>query len=41
MAIDPMAIALTIGLIDWIEKPDYGIGRTSACCCSASSASAS
>ncbi|MGE5274414.1 MAG: potassium/proton antiporter [Verrucomicrobiota bacterium] len=23
---DPMAIALTIGLIDWIEKPDYGIG---------------
>ena len=22
---DPMAIALTIGLIDWIEKPDYGI----------------
>lgn len=23
---DPMAIALTIGLIDWIEKPSYGIG---------------
>jgi potassium/hydrogen antiporter len=23
---DPMAIALTIGLINWIEKPDYGIG---------------
>jgi cell volume regulation protein A len=23
---DPMAIALTIGLVDWIEKPDYGIG---------------
>ena len=23
---DPMAIALTIGLIDWIQKPDYGIG---------------
>jgi cell volume regulation protein A len=23
---DPMAIALTIGLIDWIEKPNYGIG---------------
>jgi cell volume regulation protein A len=23
---DPMAIALTIGLIDWIEKPDYGVG---------------
>jgi cell volume regulation protein A len=23
---DPMAVALTIGLIDWIEKPDYGIG---------------
>jgi cell volume regulation protein A len=22
---DPMAIALTIGLIDWIEKPGYGI----------------
>ena len=21
---DPMAIALTIGLIDWIQKPDYG-----------------
>jgi cell volume regulation protein A len=21
---DPMAIALTIGLIDWIEQPDYG-----------------
>jgi len=26
---DPMAIALTIGLIDWIEKPDYGIGDLS------------
>jgi cell volume regulation protein A len=23
---DPMAIALTIGLIDWIEKPSYGFG---------------
>jgi potassium/hydrogen antiporter len=23
---DPMAIALTIGLIDWIEKPGYGVG---------------
>jgi cell volume regulation protein A len=23
---DPMAIALTIGLIDWIQQPDYGIG---------------
>jgi cell volume regulation protein A len=23
---DPMAIALTIGLIDWIERPDYGFG---------------
>jgi cell volume regulation protein A len=23
---DPMAIALTIGLIDWIEKPGYGLG---------------
>jgi cell volume regulation protein A len=23
---DPMAIALTIGLIDWIEKPGYGAG---------------
>ncbi len=23
---DPMAIALTIGLVDWIEKPGYGIG---------------
>jgi potassium/hydrogen antiporter len=23
---DPMAVALTIGLIDWIEKPDYGAG---------------
>ncbi len=23
---DPMAIALTIGLIDWIERPGYGIG---------------
>ena len=23
---DPMAIALTIGLIAWIEKPDYGFG---------------
>ena len=21
---DPMAIALTIGLIDWIQKPSYG-----------------
>ena len=26
---DPMAIALTIGLIDWIEKPNYGIGDLS------------
>src|SRR5580765_6687221 len=26
---DPMAIALTIGLIDWIEQPDYGIGDLS------------
>src|SRR4029077_21091880 len=26
---DPMAIALTIGLIDWIEKPDYGIADLS------------
>jgi cell volume regulation protein A len=24
---DPMAIALTIGLIDWIEKPSYGLGE--------------
>jgi cell volume regulation protein A len=23
---DPMAIALTIGLIDWLQKPAYGIG---------------
>jgi cell volume regulation protein A len=23
---DPMAIALTIGLIDWIQKPGYGFG---------------
>jgi potassium/hydrogen antiporter len=23
---DPMAIALTIGLIDWIEQPGYGLG---------------
>jgi potassium/hydrogen antiporter len=23
---DPMAIALTIGLIDWLQKPGYGIG---------------
>jgi cell volume regulation protein A len=23
---DPMAVALTIGLIDWIEKPSYGVG---------------
>ena len=23
---DPMAIALTIGLIDWIQKPSYGFG---------------
>jgi cell volume regulation protein A len=26
---DAMAIALTIGLIDWIEQPDYGIGDLS------------
>ena len=26
---DPMAIALTIGLIDWIEKPDYGFADLS------------
>jgi cell volume regulation protein A len=26
---DPMAIALTIGLIDWIEQPDYGIADLS------------
>src|SRR6476661_8036505 len=26
---DPMAVALTIGLIDWIQKPDYGIGDLS------------
>ena len=24
---DPMAIALTLGLIDWIEKPGYGFGN--------------
>lgn len=27
---DPMAVALTIGLISWITKPDYGIGDTIA-----------
>ena len=26
---DPMAVALTIGLIDWIEKPDYGFADLS------------
>ena len=24
---DPVAVLLVIGFIDWIEKPDYGIGR--------------
>jgi potassium/hydrogen antiporter len=23
---DPMAVALTLGLISWIEKPAYGVG---------------
>ena len=38
---DPMAIALTIGLIDWIEKPSLRLRRPAARSSSASSRSAS
>ena len=38
---DPMAIALTIGLIAWIESPDTEGSTSSSCSSSASSASAS